>query len=99
MAQFGYTMMTEQSPPDQLVRDLVPILRGADAVVHLAWLIQPGRDESVTHDVNVTGSERVPSGRLRAAGAGERRGHGHERDGQAAHPPDGTPGDHRVIRL
>jgi nucleoside-diphosphate-sugar epimerase len=39
--------------------DLVPILRGADAVVHLAWLIQPGRDESVTHRVNVIGTERV----------------------------------------
>jgi UDP-glucose 4-epimerase len=39
--------------------DLVPILRGADAVVHLAWLIQPGRDESVTYGVNVVGSERV----------------------------------------
>jgi nucleoside-diphosphate-sugar epimerase len=39
--------------------DLVPILRGADAVVHLAWLIQPGRDEGITRAVNVTGSERV----------------------------------------
>jgi nucleoside-diphosphate-sugar epimerase len=39
--------------------DLVPLLRGADAVVHLAWLIQPGRDESVTRAVNVIGSERV----------------------------------------
>jgi nucleoside-diphosphate-sugar epimerase len=39
--------------------DLVPIIRGADAVVHLAWLIQPGRDESVTRQVNVDGSERV----------------------------------------
>ena len=39
--------------------DLVPLLRGADAVIHLAWLIQPGRDESVTYSVNVTGSERV----------------------------------------
>jgi nucleoside-diphosphate-sugar epimerase len=39
--------------------DLVPILRGADAVVHLAWLIQPGRTESITHAVNVVGSERV----------------------------------------
>lgn len=29
------------------------------AVVHLAWLIQPGRDESLTHRVNVIGSERV----------------------------------------
>jgi UDP-glucose 4-epimerase len=39
--------------------DLVPVLRGADAVVHLAWLIQPGRDESLTYEVNVVGSERV----------------------------------------
>jgi UDP-glucose 4-epimerase len=39
--------------------DLAPIMRGADAVVHLAWLIQPGRDESVTHPVNVLGSRRV----------------------------------------
>jgi UDP-glucose 4-epimerase len=39
--------------------DLVPILRGADAVVHLAWLIQPGRDESITERVNVDGSERL----------------------------------------
>ncbi len=39
--------------------DLVPIFRGADAVVHLAWLIQPGRDESVTSRVNLLGSHRV----------------------------------------
>ncbi len=39
--------------------DLVPILRGADAVVHLAWLIQPGRTEAITHPVNVAGSERL----------------------------------------
>ncbi len=39
--------------------DLVPILRGADAVIHLAWLIQPGRDERITRAVNVEGSDRV----------------------------------------
>jgi nucleoside-diphosphate-sugar epimerase len=44
---------------DVVSDDLVPILRGADAVIHLAWLIQPGRDESVTYAANVTGSERV----------------------------------------
>jgi UDP-glucose 4-epimerase len=32
---------------------------GADAVVHLAWLIQPGRDLEVLHAVNVEGSRRV----------------------------------------
>src|SRR6201996_6211300 len=38
---------------------LEPLFSGADAVVHLAWLIQPGRDESVTRSVNVEGSRRV----------------------------------------
>ena len=28
-------------------------------MVHLAWLIQPGRDESVTARVNLHGSRRV----------------------------------------
>src|SRR4051812_19324599 len=39
--------------------DLRPHLAGADAVVHLAWLIQPSRDERITHAVNVEGSQRV----------------------------------------
>jgi UDP-glucose 4-epimerase len=32
---------------------------GADAVVHLAWLIQPSRDRATTYAVNVRGSRRV----------------------------------------
>jgi nucleoside-diphosphate-sugar epimerase len=44
---------------DIVTADLTELMRGAAAVVHLAWLIQPGRDEGVTHAVNVTGSERV----------------------------------------
>src|SRR3954471_10846001 len=39
--------------------DLAPLFSGADAVVHLAWLIQPSRDEATTHAVNVEGSARV----------------------------------------
>ena len=39
--------------------DLAPAFAGADAVIHLAWLIQPGRDESITRAVNVDGSQRV----------------------------------------
>jgi UDP-glucose 4-epimerase len=39
--------------------DLSSLFQGADAVVHLAWLIQPGRDAALTHRVNVFGSERV----------------------------------------
>jgi nucleoside-diphosphate-sugar epimerase len=46
--------------------DLEGVLRGADAVVHLAWLIQPGRDERTTHAVNVEGSRRVFEAAARA---------------------------------
>jgi len=43
-----------------IVKDaLEPIFDGADAVVHLAWAIQPSRDESVTERINVEGSRRV----------------------------------------
>jgi UDP-glucose 4-epimerase len=44
---------------DIVSSDLVSIFRGADAVVHLAWLIQPGRNEAITRRVNVDGSERL----------------------------------------
>jgi UDP-glucose 4-epimerase len=39
--------------------DLRALFSGADAVVHLAWLIQPSRNEAETESVNVAGSERV----------------------------------------
>nr|MBA3622626.1 NAD-dependent epimerase/dehydratase family protein [Euzebyales bacterium] len=39
--------------------DLVPLLRGADVVVHLAWLLQPSRDEAVQWRTNVEGTRRV----------------------------------------
>jgi UDP-glucose 4-epimerase len=39
--------------------DLTTLFSGADAVVHLAWMIQPGRDERVTASTNVEGSRRV----------------------------------------
>lgn len=39
--------------------DLVNTLRGSDALIHLAWLIQPSRDEAVTRATNVDGSRRV----------------------------------------
>jgi UDP-glucose 4-epimerase len=44
---------------DVTADDLVRVFDGADAVVHLAWLIQPGRDEATTQRVNVFGSRRV----------------------------------------
>ncbi len=38
---------------------LRPHFEGADAVVHLAWLIQPARDQELVRAVNVEGSGRV----------------------------------------
>jgi UDP-glucose 4-epimerase len=39
--------------------DLASLFAGADVVIHLAWLIQPSRDEALTRRVNVEGSLRV----------------------------------------
>jgi nucleoside-diphosphate-sugar epimerase len=39
--------------------ELKPIFEGADAVVHLAWAIQPSHDEAAMERVNVLGSQRV----------------------------------------
>jgi UDP-glucose 4-epimerase len=38
---------------------LAPIFADADAVIHLAWAIQPSRDEAVTERINVLGSRYV----------------------------------------
>jgi nucleoside-diphosphate-sugar epimerase len=46
--------------------DLAPALDGADAVIHLAWLIQPSRDEATTRATNVEGSARVFDAAARA---------------------------------
>jgi UDP-glucose 4-epimerase len=44
---------------DVSLDELVPVFKGADAVIHLAWLIQPSRNEALTRSVNVEGSARV----------------------------------------
>jgi UDP-glucose 4-epimerase len=46
--------------------DLVPVFAGADAVVHLAWLIQPSRDERTLRATNVDGTRRVLEAAVRA---------------------------------
>jgi UDP-glucose 4-epimerase len=50
---------TEWRQADISRDDLTPHLRDADAVVHLAWLIQPGRDLATVRATNVDGSARV----------------------------------------
>lgn len=44
---------------DIAVDDLQPLFAGADAVVHLAWAIQPSRNLAETEHINVGGSRRV----------------------------------------
>lgn len=39
--------------------ELGPVFAGMDAVIHLAWLIQPSRDQQATWSTNVVGSSRV----------------------------------------
>jgi UDP-glucose 4-epimerase len=56
---------TEWREADVVRTPLRPLFQGADAVVHLAWLIQPGRDKKTLRAVNVDGSARV----FRAAAA------------------------------
>lgn len=44
---------------DILDADLEQIFSGSDAVIHLAWAIQPSRDEALLERTNVAGSRRV----------------------------------------
>ena len=56
----GLTMpKVEWAAVDVVSDDLVPHFRGADAVVLLAWIIQPSRDLNKQWMVNVEGSTRV----------------------------------------
>jgi nucleoside-diphosphate-sugar epimerase len=50
---------TEWAQADISSSDLTPLLRGADAVVHLAWLIQPSHDLEHLWRTNVEGSTRL----------------------------------------
>jgi UDP-glucose 4-epimerase len=56
---------TDWAQADIDTEDLEQHFRGADAVVHLAWKIQPSRDLAALRRTNVEGSERV----FRAAAA------------------------------
>lgn len=46
--------------------DLLPLFRGVDAVVHLAWQIQPSHDPGRLWRTNVVGTERVADAAARA---------------------------------
>src|SRR5690554_5563833 len=44
---------------DIVSSDLAEAFAGADVVIHLAWAIQPSRDEGTLRRINVEGSRRV----------------------------------------
>ncbi|MCO6006484.1 SDR family oxidoreductase [Actinoallomurus purpureus] len=50
---------TEWAAADVATADLVPLMRGADAVIHLAWAFHPTHDSAATWRTNVVGSARV----------------------------------------
>lgn len=50
---------TDWAVADVSSSDLVPLFRGADVVIDLAWLIQPGRDKETLRATNVDGNARV----------------------------------------
>ncbi|MDQ3877180.1 MAG: NAD-dependent epimerase/dehydratase family protein [Actinomycetota bacterium] len=50
---------TEWVEADITTSDLAPLFEGCDAVVHLAWAIQPSHRLDELHRVNVDGSARV----------------------------------------
>src|SRR5687768_1390141 len=50
---------TEWIQADITHSSLVPVLDGADAAIHLAWAIQPSRDDNALRATNVDGSLRV----------------------------------------
>ena len=51
---------------DVVTSALEPVFEGADAVIHLAWLIQPSHDARALRAVNVDGSRRVFEAAVRA---------------------------------
>ena len=44
---------------DVAAADLAPLFRGADVVIHLAWLLQPAHDPAEMERVNIGGTRRV----------------------------------------
>lgn len=58
-ADFGFGGKVSWRQADLTSDDLAPVFDGADAVVHLAWQIQPARRRSQLHLTNVHGSRRV----------------------------------------
>ncbi|WP_336660762.1 NAD-dependent epimerase/dehydratase family protein [Leucobacter sp. USHLN153] len=64
-AEWASVDVAAASPESAVVERLTELFQGVDAVVHLAWLIQPLPERELLRRVNVEGTRRV----LRAAAA------------------------------
>ena len=58
-ADYGYGGKVSWHAADLTSDELGPVFAGADAVVHLAWQIQPARHRNQLHLTNVHGSRRL----------------------------------------
>lgn len=81
------------STADDVVQELTRIFEGADAVVHLAWLIQPNNRRELLRRVNVEGTERVAAA-VAAAGVP----HLVSASSVGAYSPDDARGTDDVVR-
>ncbi|MGV8966160.1 MAG: NAD-dependent epimerase/dehydratase family protein [Cellulomonas sp.] len=58
--------LAADEPDEVVVERLAQAISGADAVVHLAWARQPGRDRATRRRTNVLGTRRVTDAVVRA---------------------------------
>lgn len=65
-AEWASFDVAAEEPDDDVVDRLAEHLRGADAVVNLAWLIQPNRERELLRRTNVEGTRRVVQAAVRA---------------------------------
>ncbi|MPV36980.1 NAD-dependent epimerase/dehydratase family protein [Georgenia subflava] len=56
----------DDADEESLLTRLIDALRGADAVIHLAWLIQPNHERDIMRRTNVDGTARVAEACARA---------------------------------
>jgi nucleoside-diphosphate-sugar epimerase len=65
-AEWATADVAAEEPDDVVVGRLAEVFRGADCVVHLAWLIQPNRERDLLRRANVDGTRRVGLAAARA---------------------------------
>lgn len=65
-AEWAVADIAAERTDEAVTTELAEHFRGADAVVHLAWLIQPNRERDLLRRANVEGTRRVAAAAARA---------------------------------